>query len=559
MWWDYLMAAAESHAICQRAAEKRAVQEDTAKAPKLAHRPSLKAQDSYSSFGNSCGSMDTKVDLPRQISSSAHRDYRSEYLGVEDVLLSQFKPRLQDIVAERSCTKLGISAGYIGVPSEYSVSNEVDLGWQFVLDPKPKLVDVSETKMRDKNLEGDDISPPLVEEGGEGVPTDDDEANNLSLVAHVMLPKTVQEFTSQPSTSSFESEERPEKLENMWIRRIEEAEDLILTGQSTKCLPTPISASTNTRSPNAGSSWRTSDKEALAVFVAQKSLEMVENCDLPTPRSGFKFKASLDGWEVLEEGPHDISKSLDRDLLSSVFQGGKLSYPEDLGMQASSRMYSKSESHATPFLLATGEHLNISNAPAQELISKNYSADNRNTSCSGGGGVVGSSSSKHTCPLVEALCHSQTRAREAELKVEQTKREYRKLSQLFFREASLSLTYRHWIASLQAENAWLKVCVQNRHGAVWVKHFTSTSAGLDHLSENSRKHFEKGSIHRQMLKYFSTVLRCRDPSAPVRNVGGDRRTKIVLSYAIGLAFALGLTLAGTSLKLGWMDSMILHF
>lgn len=103
------MAAAESHAICQRAAEKRAVQEDTAKAPKLAHRPSLKAQDSYSSFGNSCGSMDTKVDLPRQISSSAHRDYRSEYLGVEDVLLSQFKPRLQDIVAERSCTKLGIS------------------------------------------------------------------------------------------------------------------------------------------------------------------------------------------------------------------------------------------------------------------------------------------------------------------------------------------------------------------------------------------------------------------------------------------------------------------
>jgi uncharacterized membrane protein len=78
------MAAAEARAVWQRTATNRAVQEDVVKAPKLAHCPSLKKQDSHSYYlGSSWGSMDTKVDLPRQLNPSTHRDYRSDYLGVE--------------------------------------------------------------------------------------------------------------------------------------------------------------------------------------------------------------------------------------------------------------------------------------------------------------------------------------------------------------------------------------------------------------------------------------------------------------------------------------------
>lgn len=103
------MAAAEARAVWQRTATNRAVQEDVVKAPKLAHCPSLKKQDSHSYYlGNSWGSMDTKVDLPRQINSSTHRDYRSEYFGAEDLLGSRFKPGLQALAAERDNTKSGI-------------------------------------------------------------------------------------------------------------------------------------------------------------------------------------------------------------------------------------------------------------------------------------------------------------------------------------------------------------------------------------------------------------------------------------------------------------------
>lgn len=102
------MAAAEARAVWQRTAANRLIQEDTVRAPKLAHCPSQKAQDSHSFYlSNSWGSMDTKVDLPRQLSPSSHRDYRSEYLGLEEVLGSRFKPGLQALAAERGNMKSG--------------------------------------------------------------------------------------------------------------------------------------------------------------------------------------------------------------------------------------------------------------------------------------------------------------------------------------------------------------------------------------------------------------------------------------------------------------------
>lgn len=62
-----------------------------------------------------------------------------------------------------------------------------------------------------------------------------------------------------------------------------------------------------------------------------------------------------------------------------------------------------------------------------------------------------------------------------------------------------------------------------------------------------------------MFKYFLIVLCCWDLSVFVRNVGGDRRIKIVLSYVIGLVFVFGFIFVGISFKLGWMDSMIFYF
>ena len=70
------------------------------------------------------------------------------------------------------------------------------------------------------------------------------------------------------------------------------------------------------------------------------------------------------------------------------------------------------------------------------------SGDKGNTIWNGGCGVTCSSPVKSSGPLGEALCHSQTRAREAEKRAERSFQEYKKISHLFLREASLSLTYR---------------------------------------------------------------------------------------------------------------------
>lgn len=100
------MAAAEARVVWQRTAVHRHVHEDVVKAPKLAHCPSLKKQDSHSYYlGNNWDSLDTKVDLLRQINSSTHRDYRSEYFGAEDVCGMQFKPSLQALASERDNIK----------------------------------------------------------------------------------------------------------------------------------------------------------------------------------------------------------------------------------------------------------------------------------------------------------------------------------------------------------------------------------------------------------------------------------------------------------------------
>jgi hypothetical protein len=111
------------------------------------------------------------------------------------------------------------------------------------------------------------------------------------------------------------------------------------------------------------------------------------------------------------------------------------------------------------------------------------SADNRNRNWSGGGGgSIGSNIGKGLGLLGEALCHAQTRAREAEKQADQTLQEYKKLLKLFFQEASFSLTYCHWVTFLQTENTWLKMYLNHQQAAVWLQRsFFSSFAALECL------------------------------------------------------------------------------
>ncbi len=188
------------------------------------------------------------------------------------------------------------------------------------------------------------------------------------------------------------------------------------------------------------------------------------------------------------------------------------------------------------------------------LYEKCSSADNRNTSWSGGGGgSISSSPGKGSGPLGEALCHSQTRAREAEKKADQTLQEYKKLSKLFFQEASLSLTYRQWVTSLQAENTRLKMYLKNQQAAAWLqRRFFSPFAALERLSSNHWKNIGKKQARHQTHRHFSAIQPDKDPprgdvAASCRQTGAG----IIVGCTLGFAFALGLSLASAGLVLGW--------
>ncbi|XP_031095618.1 uncharacterized protein LOC115999829 [Ipomoea triloba] len=118
--------------------------------------------------------------------------------------------------------------------------------------------------------------------------------------------------------------------------------------------------------------------------------------------------------------------------------------------------------------------------------------------------------------LLEALCHSQTRAREAEKLAQQACDEKEHVVNLFFKQASYLFAYRQWLQILQLET----LCLQFRNK----DHGPSPFKG---------KRVRKGQGHRR---------------PPPRRKQGIPRIKL---NSCSLAFAVGFSLAGAGLLIGW--------
>lgn len=138
-----------------------------------------------------------------------------------------------------------------------------------------------------------------------------------------------------------------------------------------------------------------------------------------------------------------------------------------------------------------------------------------------------SDSNKKECPinsennsmgeLLEALCHSQTRAREAEQAAQHAYNEKEHILSLFFRQASQLFAYKQWFHLLQLEN----LCLQLRN---------------------------KNQPLLNLFPYRGMQLKKNHGRGGKRKISKSRRCGIG-KYAI--AFAVGLGLAGAGLLLGW--------
>lgn len=123
--------------------------------------------------------------------------------------------------------------------------------------------------------------------------------------------------------------------------------------------------------------------------------------------------------------------------------------------------------------------------------------------------------------LMEALCHSQTRARKAEEVAKQACAEKRHIIALFFMQASQLFAYKQWLQLLQL--GALNTQLENKDQFTWQGR---------KLGKRKQK---LGNAKQEMLG----------------KPKGD-----ITTYSV--AFALGLSLVGAGLLLGWTIGCMLH-
>lgn len=125
--------------------------------------------------------------------------------------------------------------------------------------------------------------------------------------------------------------------------------------------------------------------------------------------------------------------------------------------------------------------------------------------------------------LLEALCHSQTRAREAEGAAKRAYTEKEHIIKLFLKQASQLFAYKQWLQLLQLESMYLQLKNNNN------SHSLSIPLPWTPLrTRKMQKSWQKSSSSRR-----KAMQSCHDIS----------------KYAA--VFAVGLGLVGTGFLLGW--------
>lgn len=204
--------------------------------------------------------------------------------------------------------------------------------------------------------------------------------------------------------------------------------------------------------------WRMTDKGDLASFVAQRSHDFMENCDLPQPQNTTSFKS------------HE---------------------------KVTSFGISKPPCHNSS---TTHDSQNASSGPVSPESTIHE-------------GEIEGEMDESKRKLLEALCHSQTRAREAEKAAKKAYEEKEHVVKLIFKQASQLFAYKQWLYLLQLENLYNQIKT-NTPPSPW-------------------------QVPRRKAKARTTKRGCKHEEIEIE----------IGKYAV--AFAVGLGLVGAGLLLGW--------
>ncbi|KAM4094846.1 hypothetical protein ACB094_06G225500 [Castanea mollissima] len=250
--------------------------------------------------------------------------------------------------------------------------------------------------------------------------------------------------------------------------------------------------------------WRATDKDELASLVVKKSLNHIENCDLPPPQKMYARRH-----------PYAHIGCFDRDealvSLDWKAQTGSISN----GTQAQGcpdLTHGKQEASAEEAHLKYGSDSSFSSYSTSHKDIKEMPQVSE--------GDLGKAQ------LMEALRHSQTRAREAEMAAKQACAEKEHIIKLFFRQASQLFAYKQWFQMLQLETLYIQIKKDDQSIPTF---FPVVLPRMFNRGQKQRKRWQKG--------------------AKGKRVKRGRPRHDISKYAV--AFALGLSLVGAGLLLGW--------
>lgn len=164
------------------------------------------------------------------------------------------------------------------------------------------------------------------------------------------------------------------------------------------------------------------------------------------------------------------------------------------------------------------------------FITSSYSTTHKETP------QVGEGSESDACKaqLLEALRHSQTRAREAEKAAKQACAEKEHVIKLFFRQASQLFAYKQWFQMLQLETIYHQMKNSEQPMSTI---FPVVLPWMPQKGRKLRKNWQKSTKGKRGKR--------------------GRARPDVSKYAV--AFALGLSLVGAGLLLGWTVGWMLPF
>ncbi|XP_052194704.1 uncharacterized protein LOC127802740 [Diospyros lotus] len=238
--------------------------------------------------------------------------------------------------------------------------------------------------------------------------------------------------------------------------------------------------------------WRVADRDELASLVAQRSVNLIENCDLPQPQ---KTHVKTDPYSNLGHFDRNGIFPPSKDLKA---QASVLSSPT-VNRQGCSTLGSAYRKQ-----WASSEE-QIKDDPTCKGVAETH---------------LDATPSK--AELLEALRHSQTRAREAEMAAKQAHAEKEHILKLFFRQASHLFAYKQWFQLLQLENLYIQLKNNNQPISTL---FPAVLPWTIHKTKKLQKSWHKTAKSKR----------------------GKRRN--ISKFTV--AFALGFGLVGAGLLLGW--------